>query len=256
MAASIFDPNLQARTAVFVLMKPLRERKVMLICTEQTNWRLGKIDFWVTIIAVAITVLMIVAATEAHAQTYTVIHNFTGCADGDFPTSTLIWDRTGNLYGSTELGGVHCTYDNDGVVFQLKHNQAGWTVHPLQEFVFTDENIAYPLDYGGLTFGPDGNLYGTTKQGGPSNYGIVFRLQPPPRACTSVLCLWSLTILHEFAGPPDGGYPESNVIFDAAGNLYGTTANGNAYELTPTGGSWNEQVIPYGVGTSAGLAMG
>ncbi|HKD84462.1 MAG TPA: choice-of-anchor tandem repeat GloVer-containing protein [Terriglobales bacterium] len=236
-------------------MKPLREGKVMHMRTEQTNWRVRGIDFWVTIAVMTIAVLMIAHGSEAHAQTYTVIHNFTGCADGDFPTSTLIWDRAGNLYGSTELGGVHCTYDNDGVVFQLKHNQAGWTLRPLQEFVFTDDNISYPLDYGGLTFGPDGNLYGTTKQGGPSNYGIVFRLQPPPRVCTSVLCLWSRTILYEFSGAPDGGYPESNVIFDGAGNLYGTTANGVAYELTPAGGGWNEQVIPYNGGTSAGLVI-
>ena len=201
----------------------------------------------------AILACMAFLAALGHAQTYTVIHNFSGCADGDFPTSTLIWDRAGNLYGSTELGGVHCTYDNDGVVFQVKHNQSGWTVRPLQEFVFTNDNIAYPLDYGGLAFGPDGNLYGTTHYGGPSNFGIVFRLQPPPRACTLFLCLWSLTILHEFNGN-DGGYPGSGVVFDAAGNLYGTTALGSAYELTPSGGGWNDIVIP-GAPTNAGFVL-
>ena len=116
------------------------------------------------------------------------------------------------------------------------------------------------MNYGGLTIGPDGNLYGTTQEGGlmdcySDTCGLVFRLQPPASACTSALCLWSVTVLHQFSNSPDGAFPESNVIFDASGNLYGTTPNGSAYELTPSSGGWNETVIPYDGSASAGFVM-
>ena len=189
-------------------------------------------EIWLKLAAYVLLGMLVSFGPQVAAQTYSVIHDFTGCGDGDTPTSTLIWDRAGNLYGSTELGGVGCGSDSDGVVFQLKHAQSGWTVRPLQEFVFNEDDLAFPLNYGGLTFGPDGNLYGTTQQGGlpgcgGNTCGAVFRLQPPPRACTSALCPWSLSILHEFNGS-DGGFPEGSIIFDAAGNIYGTSEYGSS----------------------------
>jgi len=199
------------------------------------------ISMWVLVSAFAFFL------PHASAQTYSVIHDFSGCSDGDTPTSTLIWDRAGNLYGSTEYGGVHCSYDNDGVVFQLKRGPAGWTLHPLQDF--NQDQLYFPLNYGGLSFGPDGNLYGTTQQSHSSGCcGVVFRLQPPPRSCTSFLCPWSLTIQHEFNGS-DGELPGGKVIFDAAGNLFGTTSEGGAndsgmvFELSPSNGSWTESIL-------------
>ena len=211
-------------------------------------------------VALATLAAIFVFVPAAQAQTYTVLHNFTGCADGNSPTTTLIFDRAGNLYGSTEYGGVHCSYDNDGVVFQLKKGAAGWTLYPLRDFVFTQDNVAFPINYGGLTFGPDGNLYGTTEEGGlqecnSDTCGVVFRLQPPPTSCKSVLCPWSLTVLHEFANAPDGAFPETGVIFDSAGNLYGATTDGVGYELSPLGGGWNETLIPLGVSGTARFVM-
>src|ERR1700678_244983 len=108
---------------------------------------------------------LFVAAIAAQAQTYTVIHNFTGGSDGDFPTSTLVQDRAGNLYGTTNSGG---TYDA-GVVYQLKPGRSGgWVFYPIHEFNGWNngDDGANPLDYGGLTIGPDGDLYGSTEYGG------------------------------------------------------------------------------------------
>lgn len=82
----------------------------MRIRTQQANWRLGGIDFWLTIAALAIAVLMIVAATEAQGQTLTILHPFSGGADGSAPYAGVTLDRAGNLYGTTSSGGTH----NDG----------------------------------------------------------------------------------------------------------------------------------------------
>ncbi|MGA7459953.1 MAG: choice-of-anchor tandem repeat GloVer-containing protein, partial [Candidatus Korobacteraceae bacterium] len=99
-------------------------------------------------------------APPAPAQTYTVLHSFSG-SDGSYPLSTLIFDRAGNLYGTTEFGGA----SGQGVVFQLKHTPSGgWIYTPIHDFNLTDG--ANPIDYGGLTLASDGTIYGTTNAGG------------------------------------------------------------------------------------------
>ncbi|HET6378160.1 MAG TPA: choice-of-anchor tandem repeat GloVer-containing protein [Methylocella sp.] len=73
-----------------------------------------------------------------------------------------------------------------------------------------------------LIIGTDGSLYGTTSAGGSANVGTVFKLTPPgpgrPR--------WTETVLYRFKGIPDGSTPVSELIFDKAGALYGTTVFG------------------------------
>jgi uncharacterized repeat protein (TIGR03803 family) len=209
----------------------------------------GRIDLWMTIAALAVAILMIVAATQVQAQTYNVIYTFSGCADGNTPTSTLILDQSGSLYGTTEYGGTVCGNQGLGVVFKLKRTASGWINTPLHTFVGGGADGAGPANYGGLTVGPDGSFYGTTVAGGRSNLGIVFRLRPSPRVCRAAFCPWSEDILHSFSGNPDGAQPYGKLAFDAAGNIYGTTSEGGssrfgtAYEVAPSGNGWSESVL-------------
>src|ERR1700728_3008703 len=93
-----------------------------------------------------------------------------------------------------------------------------------------------------------GNLYGTTPVCGAFESGIVFELSLPAPPSTQ----WTETVLYSFTGGSDGQNPNAGVIFDAAGNLYGTTTNGGAaglgtvFELTPPaagGGQWTESIL-------------
>jgi uncharacterized repeat protein (TIGR03803 family) len=180
----------------------------------------------------------------ASSQTYTVLHNFTGY-DGYSPFATLTLDAAGDLYGTAAL-----SYPGDGTVFQLKHVHGAWLMNPL--FYFGGADGAYPS--GGVAFGPDGALYGTTFQGGSGSCrngcGVVYALQPPPGPCPAAFCRWNQTILYQFSGGSDGALPVSgNPVFDSAGNLYGTTTSGGAagfgtvFELSPSNGGWTEKVL-------------
>jgi uncharacterized repeat protein (TIGR03803 family) len=199
--------------------------------------------------------LMVVTTQSAQAQqgTLDVLHPFTGGADGALPFAGLTMDRAGNLYGTANVGGS--AGSGHGTVFKLKRSGSGWTFGVL--YAFTGN-----LDGGGpearVIFGPNGNLYGTTTGGGPDNHGVVFRLSPPASFCRSISCPWTETVLYRFTGGADGGSPETgDVVFDQAGNLYGTTAVGGsssqgvAYKLTPAHGLWTESVL-YNFGGSAG----
>ena len=117
-------------------------------------------------LALAVVLASIVAGTSsAHAQTYSVLHSFTG-ADGK-PEPDLILDTKGNLYGTTSQGGA----SNDGVVFKVS-NKGKFAVL----YSFTGADGAKPEPH--LILDAKGNLYGTTSQGGASNDGVVFKLTP------------------------------------------------------------------------------
>jgi uncharacterized repeat protein (TIGR03803 family) len=173
------------------------------------------------------------------------------CSDGTLPVGGLVLDSAGNLYGTTLLGG---SQDN-GVVFQLARGAGGkWTENVLYNFC-TLQNCAdgsQPL--AALIFDASGNLYGTTTGGGTSGLGTVFELSPAANGA------WKEKVLYSFCsatGCPDGAGPNGSLIFDSAGNLYGTTVRGGAYskkycigtcgtvfELTRgSHGSWTERVI-------------
>jgi uncharacterized repeat protein (TIGR03803 family) len=182
-------------------------------------------------------------ASSAQAQTFKVIYNFTGGQDGAYPEAGLTMDKGGNLYGTAYQGGG----TNRGTVFKLAHKGSGWVFSPLYSFTGREDGGA-PIAR--VVFGPNGSLYGTTEFGGRncgSGCGTVFNLKPPAAACRSALCAWTETVLYAFDGFTDGANPGyGDLIFDAAGNLYGTTyfggsnAQGVVFELTPSNGSWTE----------------
>ena len=196
-------------------------------------------------------------AQSGFAQTYTVIHKFTGGSDGASPYAGLTMDAAGNFYGTTVAGGFQgsddCRVGNGcGTVFKLARRGTGWGVEPLYQFLGGSDGIG-PLSR--VVFGPDGALYGTTQAGGSngciggSGCGTVFRLTPPSRRCTRVFCQWNETVLHAFTGGIDGELPEyGDLTFDAAGNMFGTTGlggvhdQGTLFKLSRQNGVWMESV--------------
>jgi uncharacterized repeat protein (TIGR03803 family) len=194
----------------------------------------------------------------AHAQTLTVLHNFTGAQDGGAPFAGLTMDGSGNLYGAAADGGfASCTSHQGfgcGTAFKLT-KRSNWAFSLLYTFQ-GDNDGAYPL--GELTIGPDGSLYGTTAIGGGGGCqegilvgcGTVYNLKPPARLCRNVICPWTETVLYRFPGAAAGFFPEDAVTFDPAGNIYGTTnmgsiSNGGGvmFELTHAGSGWTETVL-------------
>ena len=195
------------------------------------------------------TLSLAVLSNLAEAQTLTVLYNLGPVNDGIFPSSGLIADQHGNLYGSAS-GGIHnCDGGSCGVIFKLSRRGTGWVYSPLYYFTGESDGVNVPA---ALTVGPDGALYGVTSRGGNAacfnGCGTVFRLAPKPNLCAAVSCQWKKTMLYEFTGGADGEYPMGQLTFDAAGNIYGTSFAGSVYygsvfELTPSGGSWTFHVL-------------
>ena len=188
-------------------------------------------------------------AAHAQAQTFRVIHNFTAGLDGSAPYAGLTIDKAGNLYGTNYYGGAGTCNDGFaigcGTVFQLTHSRFNWTVNPLYEFT-GNSNGAYPAAR--VMFGADGTLYGTTSGG--VGYGTVFNLRPSGLPCTSAQCPWTESVLYRFTGGTFGQFPLfGDLVFDQAGNLYGTTFEGGSngqgvvYELSPSAGGWTQNVL-------------
>jgi uncharacterized repeat protein (TIGR03803 family) len=180
-----------------------------------------------------------------------VLYSFQGGNDGISPRASMIFDGAGNLYGTTQYGGTH----TEGTVFKLKPNSDGsWTESVLYSFCSLRSCSDGENPTAGLIFDAAGNLCGTTQNGGTQNRGTVFQLKPNSDGS------WSESVLHSFCfltNCSDGAYPiYAGLIFDDAGNLYGTTfqggvagqCNGNGcgvvFELTPnSGGGWTESTL-------------
>jgi uncharacterized repeat protein (TIGR03803 family) len=216
------------------------------------------------VVLTGMLVLGTIGAPAACAQTYTVIHSFTGAADGGDPLGGLTMDAAGNLYGTTFGAFQRCGYQC-GTVFKMKNTGHGWILTPLYKFTGGSDG-ANP--YAGVVFGPDGALYGTTEFGGvscrsddfnESGCGNVFRLAPPPTTCNSTSCPWVETVLYSFTGGyNDGAFPVDRVAFEQAGNIHGTTLSGGdfgsgncayaagwcgtLFTLTHSNGGWTETV--------------
>jgi uncharacterized repeat protein (TIGR03803 family) len=167
--------------------------------------------------------------------TETVLHSFTGGSDGLYPYGILIFDSTGNLYGTTIQGGPA----GDGTVFELSPTSGGgYTEAVLYSFTGGSDGA---VSTAGLILDSAGNLYGTTGNGGTSGYGTVFELSPAAGGG------YTETVLYSFTGRSD---PYAGLIFDSAGNLYGTTIQGGTdnigtvFKLSPaSGGGYTETVL-------------
>ncbi len=190
--------------------------------------------------------LIVMAGQSTQAQTFTVQHTFTGQGDGGEPVSGLTFDRAGNLYGTTSYGGA-----GYGTVFKLSRSGSGWILTTLYAFRGGSDGATPQAR---VVFGPDGALYGTTTYGGAGG-GTVFRLRLPATVCRSVQCPWNETVLYRFAGGSDGAGPMyGDLVFDSAGDIYGTTAAGGqgcepyggcgmVFKLTQSGGAWSESIL-------------
>lgn len=168
-----------------------------------------------------------------------ILHTFVDNGkDGLLPTSDVTLDAAGNVYGTTSAGGA----ENAGIVFELSPHSGSWT----EKVLYTLPNPQHSSNASQpVTFDSAGNLYGVTLVGGSANEGFVFELTPTASGP------WKAREIYTFG---DSGAapntPLSSVIFDAAGNLYGSTYRGGTgnvgvvYELSPTaGGGWSEQTI-------------
>ncbi len=194
----------------------------------------GKLTFTILF---ALTALI---SPSTQAQTFSVLHSFAGGQDGGNPNAGLTLAGAGNLYGAAARGGAK----GSGIVFRLTHDGSIWLYNPIYSFgggLSGDTPLARPIS------GPNGTLYVTTSRGGYYNGGTVFNLTPPLNACKSAICSWTGTeIYRDFY---DGVAPHGDLVFDQAGNLYGTTWNGgnhalgNVYELTPASGFWNYSTL-------------
>jgi uncharacterized repeat protein (TIGR03803 family) len=170
--------------------------------------------------------------------TETVVHDFGGYSDGIWPEGGLTFDTSGNLYGTTNEGGAA----NYGVVFECSPIGGGqWTEKVLLTFTYGADVGGFPG--AGLIFDGVGNLYGTAGIGTTGD-GLVFELSPATNGA------WTETVLHNFTGGSDGAGPDCGLIFDSAGNLYGTTGEGGSnndgvvFELWPgRDGTWNERIL-------------
>lgn len=161
----------------------------------------------------------------------------------------------GGFYGTAGYGpGINAA----GIVYEITNRNGAWTLATLTTFSCSfSAGGAGPV--AGVTVGPSGILYGTTEYGKESacqlgfGWGTAWGLRPGPNQCGSLSCPLNQTILHFFSstGPPDGAYPGyGNVIFDHAGNMYGTTEagylggiGGTVYELMPSSGGWTENTL-------------
>jgi uncharacterized repeat protein (TIGR03803 family) len=212
----------------------------------------------------------------ATGWTATILYSFTGGADGGHPAAGLIMDGAGNLYGMSS------EYLLPGNVFELSPSAGGWTEQVIYAtpawggltmdaagniYGTTGANEVFELTPNGSggwnpavihTFacapndGCDaqgapvldqaGNLYGVTSEGGATNNGTVYKLSPGANG------EWTEQILYSFEGGKDGANPAAGIVFDAAGNIYGTSLGGSkkkgtVFELLALGGSQYQHVV-------------
>ena len=195
----------------------------------------------------AVTLVLLQALPAWASGKYKVLHSFAGGEDGIAPIGNLVFDANGNLYGTTTQGGgtteCHGAYEGCGIVFQLVPQKNGsWMENVLYRFP-NGATGGVGLN-GSLVLDAAGRVYGTAFWGGESQVGSVFQLTHGSNG-------WTESTIYAFCphGCDDGENPESGVIFDKSGSLFGTTAQGGTaqsgviYKLTPGSNGWTESVL-------------
>ncbi len=166
--------------------------------------------------------------TSLSAQTFTVLHSFTGGTDGAKPYAGLVMDQGGNLYGTASSAS-----SGYGNVYRLVSKNSSWVVQTLYGFQGPAHNHDGAAPMARITL-RNGIVYGTTQSGGlagcasNAGCGTIFKLRPPISICRTVFCAWTETMLYRFNGSADGGNPIGDLVFDQAGNLYGATSGGGS----------------------------
>jgi uncharacterized repeat protein (TIGR03803 family) len=157
-----------------------------------------------------------------------VLHNFGVGESGKAPEGNLVFDSSGNLYGTTFYGGKY----GKGTVWELSPTGEGhWKFKNLHTFGAGSDGMN---PYAGVILDASGNAYGTTWIGGANNAGVVFELMPTPTGS------WEEKILYSFSGAGS----VAGLVFDSKGNLYGTTFDNLVFELTPSSGQeWTETTL-------------
>ncbi|MGD0988753.1 MAG: choice-of-anchor tandem repeat GloVer-containing protein [Candidatus Sulfotelmatobacter sp.] len=176
------------------------------------------------------------------AWTETILHEFTGGTDGGVAYAGVVLDGAGNIYGANEIGGT----SGNGVFYELSATSGSW-----QEVVF--HNFGGKPDVADAYATPAfdaGNIYGTSYGGGAHGQGAVYELSQSNGS-------WTEQVLYSFKGGNDGAEPFAPVIFDQAGNIYGTTAEGGtesvgtAFELLVAQG-WKKVILHQFLGLESG----
>ncbi len=196
---------------------------------------------------------VVLAATQiglqAWAVTETTIHTFAGGVYSGDPLAGLVFDSAGNAYGTAISGG-----DGYGTIYELSPSQSGWAATLLYSF----DNVGGASPYAPLVLDSAGNLYGTAIYGGNMTgacqgvgCGTVFEL-------AKVSGGWQFQVLYAFTGASDSAHPQAGLVFDKAGNLFGTTAGGtgdgvgSVFELSPSNGNWKKSTLYTFVGGNDG----
>jgi len=165
--------------------------------------------------------------SAATGWTEKVLYTFQGAYgnDGSSPTARLIFDGSGNIYGTTSTGGMfnrNCTEidygPGCGTVFELTPSASGWNETILYKFIGgREEDGSSPS---GLVWDQQGNFYGTVEDAAAYDYGAIFKLAP------STGGTWTESLVYNFGSGTDGRFPQGALVFGKSGHLYGTTVGG------------------------------
>jgi len=224
----------------------------------------------VRLLLVAFTMLVLTANVSAEWNEK-VLYSFQGGNDGLTPAGGVVFDKLGNLYGTTSAGGTVCPSPGCGIVFEVSppnQKDGAWTESVIYAFKGVQGGLGDGFTpVGGLIIDQEGNLYGTTSLGGdgpcvlfgsPTGCGTVFKVAPPSQKGGK----WTETILYNFQGGTDGYFSWGDLVLDSYGNLYGATQFGGGrgnicnlyfggncgtvFKLTPPtqkGGKWTEKIL-------------
>jgi len=175
---------------------------------------------------VLLCVLALPGPSLASTPTLTTLHSFAG-ADGQYPIGGIAAGCDGNFFGSTAAGGAN----GAGAIYKVTPAGTLTTLYSFSAVNASGDNADGTDPQSRLNQDSNGNFYGTTRTGGASGYGTVFKITTEGK----------LTSLHSFTSA-DGAYPEASLTKGGDGNFYGTTSGGGAnngsgtfFRITPAG---------------------